>query len=59
MVRSSASMRPLPHVEIVVETETLELGARGRITGRVWLQDGNVGLIGAWLRARASDASAH
>ena len=52
-------MRPLPHVEIVVETETLELGARGRITGRVWLQDGNVGLIGAWLRARASDASAH
>lgn len=41
MDRSAASMRPLPHVEIVVETGTLALSAHGRITGRVWLQDGN------------------
>jgi hypothetical protein len=33
-------VRRLPDVEIVVEPETLESGASGNITGRVWLRDG-------------------
>ena len=31
----------LPRVEIVVDLETLERGADGAVSGRVWLRDGN------------------